>query len=142
VFRELDAKSCERILARNHVARLAFSFHDRVDVEPIHYVFDDGWLFGRTSLGSKLVTLAHNRWVAVEVDEVEALFRWRSVVAHGTFLPLDPATPGVEARAHERGLTLLRELVPETGTADDPVAFRTVIFRIHLETMTGRSAGE
>jgi nitroimidazol reductase NimA-like FMN-containing flavoprotein (pyridoxamine 5'-phosphate oxidase superfamily) len=29
-------------LAGNNVGRLAFSFHDRVDMEPIRYVFSDG----------------------------------------------------------------------------------------------------
>ena len=37
-FRALTAAECEKVLSRNHVARLAFSFHDRVDIEPVHYV--------------------------------------------------------------------------------------------------------
>lgn len=139
-FRELDRGTCERILGRNHVARLAFSFHDRVDIEPIHYVYDEGWLFGRTSPGSMLLTISHSHWIALEVDEITAIFDWRSVVVHGTFLTLDPEGPGVEARAWERGLSLLRELVPETGTTSDPVAFRTVMFRIHIDKVTGRAA--
>lgn len=139
-FGELDRRSCERILARNHVARLAFAFHDRVDIEPIHYVYDKGWLFGRTSPGSKLVTISHSHWVALEVDETDSLFDWRSVVVHGTFLTLDPDVPGVESQAWARGISLLRDLVPETGTARDPVGFRSVIFRIHIDTVTGREA--
>lgn len=140
VFRELDRRTCERILRRNHVARLAFSFHDRVDIEPIHYVYDEGWVFGRTSPGSKLLTISHSHWVALEVDEISAMFDWRSVVVHGTFLTLDPAVPGVEAQAWGRAVSLLRELVPETGTASDPVAFRTVMFRIHIDEVAGREA--
>ena len=140
VFRELDRGHCERILERNHVARLAFSFHDRVDIEPIHYVYDRGWLFGRTSPGSKLLTISHSHWIALEVDEIEDLFDWRSVVVHGTFLTLDPEVPGVESQAWGRGVTLLRELVPETATTTDPVAFRTVMFRIHVDAVSGREA--
>src|SRR5688500_2206575 len=65
-FGVLTRDECERVLARNNVGRLAFSFHDRVDIEPIHYVFADGWLYGRTSPGSKLVPMAHNHWIAFE----------------------------------------------------------------------------
>lgn len=139
-FRVLDAAGCERVLARNHVARLAYAFRDRVDIEPVHYVLDRGVVFGRTAPGSKLATIAHSRWVAVEVDEVEGLFDWRSVVAHGTFLTLDPDVPGAEAREWQRGVALLRELIPETGTPDDPVPFRSVVFSVHLDSMTGREA--
>ncbi|MFL5562726.1 MAG: pyridoxamine 5'-phosphate oxidase family protein [Gemmatimonadaceae bacterium] len=139
-FRSLDKTECERVLSRNHVARIAFSFHDKVDIEPVHYVYDHGDLFGRTSLGSKLTTLAHNHWVAVEVDEVDGLFDWRSVVVHGSFYTVSAELPGVESAAWARGIELLRALIPETGTADDPVPFRSVLFQIHVDSTTGRES--
>ena len=139
-FRSLDSTECEQILTRNHVARLAFSFHDRVDIEPVHYVHDHGSMFGRSSPGSKLTTLAHNHWIAVEVDEVNAIFDWRSVVVHGSLCTVSPEVPGAEAAAWARGVELLRTLIPETGTPDDPVPFRSIIFQIRVEKMSGREA--
>jgi len=70
-FRELDRAECLAILQRHFVGRMAFARKDGVDIEPIHYVLDDGWLYGRTQPGTKLEALTHNRWVALEVDEVE-----------------------------------------------------------------------
>ena len=139
-FRALTAAECEKVLSRNHVARLAFSFHDRVDIEPVHYVYERGWIFGRTSLGSKLTTLAHSHWVAAEVDEIDGIFDWRSVVVHGSFYTVSPDVPGAEADAWARGVELLRTLIPETGTTDDPVPFRTIIFQVKVEETTGREA--
>ena len=55
VFR---GQEIENILERNNVGRLAFSLHDRVDIQPIHYVYERGWLYGRTSEGDKIATLA------------------------------------------------------------------------------------
>ena len=43
------------------MGRIAFSLHDRVDVEPIHYVFSDPWIFGRTSQGARLLSPAPHR---------------------------------------------------------------------------------
>ena len=77
-FRELPRDECDALLARNHVGRVAFSFHDRVDLEPVHYVYAEGWIHGRTAPGAKVAVLRHHPWVAFEVDEVEGLFRWRS----------------------------------------------------------------
>ena len=34
MFRDLDATEATALLARNHVARIAYGFHDRVDIEP------------------------------------------------------------------------------------------------------------
>ena len=50
-FRDLDAVEMVDLLARNHVGRLAYSFHDRVDIEPIHYVYADGAFYLRTEPG-------------------------------------------------------------------------------------------
>src|SRR5213596_2639138 len=85
IFRELSREEIEEMLLRNKVGRLAFSFHDRVDIQPIHYVYERGWLYGRTSEGQKIASLAHNQWVAFEIDEVSDVFDWRSIVIHGSF---------------------------------------------------------
>ena len=81
-FSDLSEANARALLARNHIGRLAFSYRDRVDIQPIHYVYDQEWLFGRTGMGSKLVMLAHHPWCAFEVDEVHGPFHWRS---HGSF---------------------------------------------------------
>jgi nitroimidazol reductase NimA-like FMN-containing flavoprotein (pyridoxamine 5'-phosphate oxidase superfamily) len=139
-FRELDHAECEALLRRHDVGRLAFSFHDRVAVEPLHYVYDAGWIYGRTSLGTKIEPLLHNRWVAFEVDEIHGTFDWRSVVAHGALYFVEPDGPPTDAVAYARAMELLRRVVPGTGTADDPVPHRTLVFRIHAEELTGRAA--
>jgi hypothetical protein len=73
-FRDLDTAEAHQILARNHVGRIAYSFHDRVDIEPISYVYADGVIYLRTTVGSKLTTLARAPWVAFDVDEVVGPF--------------------------------------------------------------------
>lgn len=73
IIQTLDRGECEAILARNHIGRVAYALHDRVDIAPLHYVLLDGWLYGRTSHGGKLSIIAHNHWVAFEVDEVAGL---------------------------------------------------------------------
>ena len=139
-FRALDLAECDAILDRNSVGRIAFSFHDRVDIEPLHYVRDAEWLYIRTSEGSKMTVIAHNHWVAFEVDEVEGVFDWRSVVVRGTVYAVDPEGPPLERRAHAHAVALLKALVPRTLEAGDPVPFRDLVFRIHIDEVTGRAA--
>src|SRR5256885_9728728 len=60
----LRSQEMEAVLSRNWVARLAFCWKNHVDIEPIYYVYEKPWLFGRTSVGAKLVAMAHNEWCA------------------------------------------------------------------------------
>lgn len=139
-FGALTQHECARLLTEGHVGRLAFAYHDRVDIQPIHYVYEAGWVYGRTSEGAKLVTLAHSRWVAFEIDVIRSPFDWESVVVRGSFHRLDADGPARDAAAYEHGVALLRTLIPETLGDGDPTPHRTVLFRVAVGTMTGRFA--
>ena len=137
----LSREECEQILARNHVGRLAYAWKNRVDIEPLHYVFDGEWLYGRTSRGTRLIVTGEQGWpVAFEVDEVQGLFQWRSVVVHGGFYAIPPDGREWQQAARSQGLKLLRTLLPETLTPDDPVPHRKVLFRISLQEVSGRES--
>ena len=140
VFENLDYRQCIEILDRNRVGRIAYTFHDHVGIAPVHYVRSGTWLYGRTSSGAKLATLAHAPWVAFEVDEMEGLFEWRSVIVHGTFYRLTPGGTSYDVAAWETGVEALRQLIPDAFRRTDPVPFRTEMFRISIDRMSGRSA--
>ena len=137
-FRDLTTKESHLLLASQHVGRLAFTQHDRVDIEPINYVTDGEWIFGRTSNGTKLSTLLHHPWCAFETDEVRDLFDWSSVVVKGTFYLLDPeiGSPDTYRRAEK----LLRVLVPGTFSEQDPAPHRDIVFGIFIREIIGRAA--
>jgi len=139
-FRELTRAECEEMLARNSVGRVAFSFHDRVDIEPVNYVYSEGWLHGRTGAGTKLSTLKHSPWVAFEIDEVKGLLDWQSVIVHGTVYIPDPEGSPSDRAAYEKSLTLLRRLMPHAMEQDDPTPWRDVVIRLHLDEVTGRAS--
>ncbi len=139
-FRDLSREECESLLAVNHVGRLAFTFKDRTDIEPLHYVYENGWIYGRTGEGSKLTTIGHHPYVAFEVDEVRGSFDWRSVVAHGTVYVLEKSGGPVTAEEYDHAVELLRRVMPKTLRPGDPVPFRTVMFGIHVDELSGREA--
>ncbi len=140
VFRELDHTACEAVLARNAVGRVAYPVHDGVDITPVHYAYVDGWIYGRTSPGAKLNAIPLTPRVAFEVDEVRGLFDWRSVVARGPFYTLVEGTDPHQMVDWQPGVQALERLLPGTFTPEDPVSFRTVVFRIHAVDITGREA--
>ena len=141
VFTQLKRDEIDVLLSRNNIGRIAYGFKDRVDIEPINYAYANSWIYGRTSPGSKLDTIAHHRWVAFEVDESRGVFDWSSVVVRGTMYFLTSESPPADYNTgFAHGIELLDRLVPGTLKASDPVPFRNVVFRIHLDEVTGRQA--
>jgi uncharacterized protein len=139
-FVDLPRDEAEALLARQHVGRLAYSFRDRVDIEPISYVFSSNSIYCRTSEGMKLALVRHHPWVAFEVDEVNGPFDWRSVVARGTLYLLTPTGGDRDREAYEQAVAALRTLDPDALTPGDAVPHRTVVIRIYVDEMTGRAA--
>lgn len=139
-FYEMPQADAVALLERHHVGRLAYSFRDRVDIEPISYIFYQGWVYGRTSPGTKLHTVQHSPWVAFQVDEVESRFDWRSVVVHGTLYFLDPDGGDREREAYADAVELLRSIDAAVLTPADATPQRSTLFRIHADAITGRAA--
>jgi nitroimidazol reductase NimA-like FMN-containing flavoprotein (pyridoxamine 5'-phosphate oxidase superfamily) len=139
-FSTLDRAACEALLLAHHVGRMAFTFRDRVDIEPLHYVYEDGWIYGRTTGGTKLRTLSHHPWVAFEVDEVSALFDWKSVVVHGRIEFPDPEGMGRDSLRHQKAVAAFRTLIPGAFSDDDPTPDRDIVWALPLHTVEGRMA--
>ena len=142
-IRELKEEEIVAILGRNNVGRIGYARDSQLDIQPVHYVYDEGWIYGRTSYGRKYETLgetAYGWWpVVFEVDEVEDLFSWRSVLVRGGFYLIRRDDPAV-GDAWQRGLELLRSFLPETLREGDPAPHRTLLFRIAVQESSGRES--
>ncbi|HEX6574361.1 MAG TPA: pyridoxamine 5'-phosphate oxidase family protein [Gemmatimonadaceae bacterium] len=138
-FRDLNEKECKALLSTNHVGRIAYSHHDQVDIRPISYVATDEWLFGRTSEGDKLVTLRHNQWMAFGVDEIKGPMDWKSVIVRGTFYELKNEGSIHDRQLYSRAVNAIRTNFPGALTTGDPLEFRSVLFGISINSMSGRS---
>jgi nitroimidazol reductase NimA-like FMN-containing flavoprotein (pyridoxamine 5'-phosphate oxidase superfamily) len=139
-IRDLTQDECEQLLARHHVGRIAFTFRDRVDIEPIHYVFSDGAIYARTTQGAKLTVIAHHPWVAFEVDEVRGPFEWKSVVVKGTVYLVNTDRAPHSTESYQHAKHVLQTAMPAAFTADDPVPQRSIILRIALHEWEGRAS--
>jgi nitroimidazol reductase NimA-like FMN-containing flavoprotein (pyridoxamine 5'-phosphate oxidase superfamily) len=134
----LSRAQCEAVLHRNVVGRLGFTLHDRVNITPVHFAYQEGWIYGRTQPCGKLLPILRNRRVAFEVDEHQDLFDWNSVVVHGPLYLIEPETSQTEETTYAIALRLLRRILPSTFSDTDPVPFRNQLFRIQVSEISGR----
>ena len=138
--RVLDENDIHSILGRNTVGRLAFCWSGRADIRPLHYVYSSGKIYGRTSVGAKFAhSNAFAAPVAFEVDEIESVLKWKSVIAYGSFSIL--TGDGQDAGEWEAAVRLLRRVIKEAFGAEDPVPERDVVFRVVVQEVTGRASG-
>jgi nitroimidazol reductase NimA-like FMN-containing flavoprotein (pyridoxamine 5'-phosphate oxidase superfamily) len=142
----LSSEEIEDLLRSEVVARIGCHANGRTYVVPITYAYDGESLIAHSTEGLKLQMMRVNPSVCVEVDHMDDLSNWRSVIARGRFEEL----AGADASA---ALVALRErfrplLVSETsqpgeglhaGESEVHVGNGGAhIYRIHLIEKTGR----
>jgi nitroimidazol reductase NimA-like FMN-containing flavoprotein (pyridoxamine 5'-phosphate oxidase superfamily) len=82
---ELDAAQIEDLLHGEVIARIGCIDEGRVYVVPVSYAYDGTYLWGHGMDGNKLRAMRADPRVCVEVEHVDDLSNWRSVIAWGTF---------------------------------------------------------
>jgi nitroimidazol reductase NimA-like FMN-containing flavoprotein (pyridoxamine 5'-phosphate oxidase superfamily) len=146
---DLDREHANMVLATQHVGRLACCLNDQPYIVPVTYTYDDGYIYGHTNDGRKIEMLRQNPHVCFEVDVIETMTKWRSVIANGTFEELHGRDA---ARALDRLFEQLGHLetsesagIPENLDHFQEVARKIklrptkgVTYRIKIDELTGR----
>jgi uncharacterized protein len=139
-IRELPRDQSLALLARHHIGHVGISFHDILRVEIAAYVYADDWIYARMELGDELTTVRHHPWGAFEVDEVESVYDWRSVEVRGAVQFLSSESHGRDWFEFANAVRLMRQVVPQVLTANDPLPQRSQIVRLHIDDIRGRAA--
>jgi nitroimidazol reductase NimA-like FMN-containing flavoprotein (pyridoxamine 5'-phosphate oxidase superfamily) len=156
---EMTRDEIEALLGSCLVGRLGLVDGELPYVVPVSYAYREGSIYCHSAQGRKVRALRSHPEVCFEVDEMDHIDRWRSVIAWGRFEQL----VGAEAK---RGMAILvdryRPLAVTTDgrqgaelgmmrTLDIPrlpgaqvgrPSTAAVVFRVELHTLTGRSEGD
>jgi nitroimidazol reductase NimA-like FMN-containing flavoprotein (pyridoxamine 5'-phosphate oxidase superfamily) len=145
VLGELNAKEIEQLLHDEVIARLGCHVDGLTYVVPITYAYDGEALIGHSADGLKLQLMRQNPEVCVEVDHMDTLVQWRSVIAWVRYEELcgDAARAAMATlMQHLRTLMLRQTGQPSEGFAKahkaDVQGRQVVVYRIRLTHKTGR----
>ncbi|MFA6955975.1 MAG: pyridoxamine 5'-phosphate oxidase family protein [Thermoanaerobaculia bacterium] len=133
----------ERFIAREAVARIGCHADGRTYVVPVAYAWADGAIHFFSQDGLKIEMMMKNPDVCVEIDRVEHLGSWRSVIALGCAEILAGSGAAAAAKLLEARLTSLIEDPASRARLEEALGSgRSVhVLRIVLREKTGRVEG-
>lgn len=147
MVQELSESEKRKLLKSNAVGHLAYAQGNTPFVVPITYHYDEDThaLISYTSEGHKLTTMRSNGLLALCVTEIEAMKKWRSVVAHGTFEELTGSTAKYTLHTFYQGVlgnladhkeisqNFIEDFSAHTKDGNIPV-----VYRINIQELTGK----
>lgn len=135
---ELTEQEVEDVLRTEIIGRIGCHAYGRTYIVPITYRYDGRFIYAHSAEGMKLHMMRENPHVCFEVDSMDDLANWRSVIAWGTFEELH----GLHAeRAMEMLVAHIEPRVngpPGASVHPTHATHPVVLYRIELEEKTGR----
>ena len=146
----LDENQIEDLLKRNVTGRIGCHADGTTYIVPINYFYKNNIIYGHSAPGQKIDMMRKNHNVCFQVDEIESIFRWQSVLAWGNFEEItDPekkqqAMQGITHRIMPL-VTTAAGHVSHGITADERAMGNTldlIVYKITLHKKTGRFEDE
>jgi nitroimidazol reductase NimA-like FMN-containing flavoprotein (pyridoxamine 5'-phosphate oxidase superfamily) len=141
---QLTSEQCRDVLSRARLARLACARGDQPYVVPISFTYDpaSNCLFSFSVVGKKVQWMRENPKVCLEIEDIDDQFHWSTVVVFGRYDEIDdsPAQSDVRRRAHELLQQRAEWWLPGGANVTDREHHAVVVYRIHIDSVTGRRA--
>jgi uncharacterized protein len=145
MFGNLNKTQIEKVIAGNIIGRLGCYADGKTYVVPISYAYDGQYIYARTFEGLKISMMRKNPNVCFQIDEMENMANWKSVVAWGAFEEL------TNEEERNTGLKkLIARILPEISSetvklspewpfpTDDYKKIDGIVFRIRVTEKSGR----
>jgi len=142
---ELTYQECRHILQKACVGRLGCARDNQPYVVPIHFDFNDTYIYGFTTLGQKIEWMRANPLVCLEVDEEISDQQWTSIIIFGRYEELPDTPEHFAARTRAHAFLQTRALWWEPAYIsqahrDQPHSLTPIFYRIQIDSMTGHRA--
>jgi nitroimidazol reductase NimA-like FMN-containing flavoprotein (pyridoxamine 5'-phosphate oxidase superfamily) len=141
---ELSRAECEEILEHSDFGRLACARENQPYIVPIQFSFDSTrkCLYAFSTVGQKIDWMRENPRVCLEVEDVNDRNHWTTVLAFGRYEEMGDSAADKTARSEAQELFSKRPewWLPAAGKVGTREHHSMVIYRIHIDRLTGRRA--
>ena len=145
MFGHLGEDAIEDVLHQQFIGRIGCNYNDVTYVVPIGYAYDGKYVYAHAEEGMKINMMRENPHVCFEVDTIENMGNWKSVIGWGDYEELTDEKERALAinvllnRGMPKGASKTSYFTPEwpfqSKTATD---IEGIVFRIKLNIKTGR----
>lgn len=137
---ELSKREIIALLESQFIGRIGCHVNGETYIVPVNYVYQNNAIYVQSGEGKKIDMLRANPRVCFQVDEIDSMFKWKSVILWGNFEELS----NMERQQVMQGLIL--RIMPNTNEAGRNPAHAInpqlrdslIVFRINIEHATGR----
>jgi nitroimidazol reductase NimA-like FMN-containing flavoprotein (pyridoxamine 5'-phosphate oxidase superfamily) len=141
---ELSPTECGEILQRTSLGHLACAKDGQPYVVPIHFSFDleRGCVYGFSTVGQKVEWMRENPRVCLEIEDISDRAHWQTVVVFGRYEEIQDSPEEAEARERAQRLFQGRPewWLPAAAKVGSHERHAVVVYRIHIDRVTGRKA--
>ena len=141
----LSNEEIEQLLRKQFLGRIGCHADNQTYVVPIVYAYDGQSIYCHTLEGLKIKMMRKNPYVCFEVDFIETMASWKSVIAWGKFEEITDNSERVRAlkilldRAHPIIRSKRMQISDDWPfLPDDLNNIQGIVFKIPLENKTGR----
>jgi nitroimidazol reductase NimA-like FMN-containing flavoprotein (pyridoxamine 5'-phosphate oxidase superfamily) len=143
LVKEMTVEECRMAMSNAHFGRLASARDGQPYVVPVSFAVDEEYAYLFSMPGQKVEWMRDNPRVCLEIDSVNSPSDWTSIVVLGQYEELPDTPEGQPARVRAQQLLQIHADWWQPGAV--AVANRVVrqdvtpvIYRIHMERLTGR----
>lgn len=142
---ELNPDQIEKLLHGQMIGRIGCSANGITYVVPVTYAYDGKHIYAHSKDGMKIQMMRMNPMICFEVDQMEDMANWQSVIVWGTYEELknhDQEFGLKQLTSRFQPHTISETSMPSheipESHQNDSGPYKTVVFRIEIKVKTGR----
>ena len=143
---DLTTEEIDSLLGQELIGRIGCFADDTIFIVPITYVYKDGYIYGHSREGQKIHMMRKNPKVCFEVDAMNGLTKWKSVIVWGEYEEMESEADKMEVyktltdriASMEPSETMMKPTYNLPNPHPHNAGVKAIAFRIRITEKTGR----
>ena len=146
MLRELNDTQIEDLLKSQLIGRIGCHSADLVYVVPVNYIYEPPNIYGHSAKGMKIDLMRNNPEVCFEIDDINDITNWQSVIVWGKFeeiTDMEEAQKVIQKLINRITPFILDDSVPPSHgfvDAENDIGdtIELIVYKINVTRKTGR----